>query len=541
MMRHGSLSLLASGWLMSLGAGTIAALRTNPGGGLRHGEEEVFHNPFGAGNNHENRDQIPIPIGHPSESHEEGRMLFNIPSILEEAVADHDGNNFGASEDIGPWEGLHSGPTDRVVGGSQANVQQPWFGLTMTANNGSYYRGPCGATLISRRWAVTAAHCLSNNRKNDMIDRIDAIYVGAYSPWQADRFGNGNGGKPYEIIRIKSWHEHPYHMPGPASQHDIALLELERDVSYNFPGFYHMNLPCPNFQAYLQPYQDATIYGFGDTSYGGSNSKVIKQANVRYEPWNSCHSKMRKWGLSPDMICFGGDGYTDACSGDSGGPVIARNTLAGVTSWGYRCAAPGYPGVYSNVEVHLDWINLVTGGVGTNRCFSNGYQSGGYQSGGYQSYQMGRLSKKPTSDPAGEAITGEDIDDSPNTYTLPPTSSPPTPSPTTEAPTEAPTDAPTEAPTYPPTVPPTDVPTAPWWTPPTEPIISVRSINCVDEEGAVAYVKPNGKKKWQNCFDIGSNPDRLNSICDCFQRDGNTVLNSKVSDFCPKTCGVKEC
>ncbi len=69
--------------------------------------------------------------------------------------------------------------------------------------------------------------------------------------------------------------------------------------------------------------------------------------------------------LDPDsvinrrVICAGGD-RADACTGDSGGPLMALRrggwTLVGVTSYGVGCANQRFPGVYFSVAKYARWI-----------------------------------------------------------------------------------------------------------------------------------------------------------------------------------------
>jgi secreted trypsin-like serine protease len=60
------------------------------------------------------------------------------------------------------------------------------------------------------------------------------------------------------------------------------------------------------------------------------------------------------------MICAGND-EADACSGDSGSPLLWLNSdlrwmVGGVVSFGPSSCGNKAPGVYAKVETSLDWI-----------------------------------------------------------------------------------------------------------------------------------------------------------------------------------------
>ncbi|XP_070554603.1 anionic trypsin-like [Ptychodera flava] len=71
--------------------------------------------------------------------------------------------------------------------------------------------------------------------------------------------------------------------------------------------------------------------------------------------------------ITETMLCAGYfAGGIDACQGDSGGPLVCMHQndetmdghwyLTGVVSWGYGCAGEGLPGIYSNFNLYIDWL-----------------------------------------------------------------------------------------------------------------------------------------------------------------------------------------
>lgn len=52
-----------------------------------------------------------------------------------------------------------------------------------------------------------------------------------------------------------------------------------------------------------------------------------------------------------ELTCF-----FNLIEGDSGGPIICEAVLRGITSHGYKCGEPNFPGVYMDVSYYYDWI-----------------------------------------------------------------------------------------------------------------------------------------------------------------------------------------
>ena len=102
--------------------------------------------------------------------------------------------------------------------------------------------------------------------------------------------------------------------------------------------------------------------GWGVLHDGDNTSPVnLQGATVKLIDKEEC---VESYGsaITERMFCAGVDGGgVDSCQSDSGGPLQVDGILAGIVSYGFGCALPDSPGVYTNVSVVLDFINEITG------------------------------------------------------------------------------------------------------------------------------------------------------------------------------------
>lgn len=112
---------------------------------------------------------------------------------------------------------------------------------------------------------------------------------------------------------------------------------------------------------------DAYISGWGRECFGCPMSDTLQAASVRVlsagDGSPPCAPEYAEGYESDHMMCAGcAAGGIDTCQADSGGPltVLASDgrtpLVAGMTSWGWGCAQPGWPGVYTRLERFSDWI-----------------------------------------------------------------------------------------------------------------------------------------------------------------------------------------
>ncbi|KAK9881050.1 hypothetical protein WA026_014394 [Henosepilachna vigintioctopunctata] len=254
---------------------------------------------------------------------------------------------------------------NRIYGGVEADLDEfPWMALVRYQQNGGNLIYGCGGSLIHSRFVLTAGHCLDTIvMKSKGLAKIHRIVLGEYDIRnKTDCFYNKYGtdcADPVQEIQVESTKIHPGYMSGYAD-HDIGIVKLMWKVGFT-DYIRPICLPSANLQ--LTKKDIYMISGWGKTPEE-KGSPVKRKARIEIVEREKCN-EFAEAPLDNSKICAGGTGDgVDACSGDSGGPLMLGrnlnnnyiNFVIGIVSYGFGRTCGERPGVYTYVPYYVEWI-----------------------------------------------------------------------------------------------------------------------------------------------------------------------------------------
>jgi hypothetical protein len=135
-------------------------------------------------------------------------------------------------------------------------------------------------------------------------------------------------------------------------RNDLAVLRLHARVNTTVYRPVALNTLPANEAAQSV----ATALGYGATVLGGPLLGALKQVSLSLWTLASCNSAPLGVAITGDSLCAGSN-TVGVCTGDGGAPLVrvvsGVATLLGMfsfTVWPGKCAATGYPAVFSRVS-----------------------------------------------------------------------------------------------------------------------------------------------------------------------------------------------
>ncbi|XP_023319175.1 transmembrane protease serine 11D-like, partial [Trichogramma pretiosum] len=213
--------------------------------------------------------------------------------------------------------------------------EYPYHGALM--RSGAYW---CGASLVSARHVLTAAHCVK--------DLVDVGWPGGAKPRVKLGSTSLETSRVHEVSRISYHRDYdPVWLLA-----DIAVVTLSEPVVFS-RRVRPIDLPKP-FEE-LPPGRRLIVTGYGRDDRSRARSVRLKPLATRLIGNEQCS---KDWFVTPSKLCtLRGPNNYGTCTGDSGGPLASsdKRVIYGVVSSGAACPT-AQPDVYTKVSHFVAYV-----------------------------------------------------------------------------------------------------------------------------------------------------------------------------------------
>ncbi|ALC45515.1 CG3505, partial [Drosophila busckii] len=239
----------------------------------------------------------------------------------------------------------------------------PWMALIEYTKPDQEKLHACGGVLISDRYVLTAAHCVSGHSISSMGWQVRNVRLGEWDTLTNPDCQVSKTSKqpdcapPHQDVAVEEIIVHPvYNKDGKSQTNDIALIRLRNPAQLND---YVQPICLPNKQVRADELEDLV------TEVGGwqtTSSTRMQKSEVIITSIENCQRQYAQQNVQilASQLC--GAAKSNECRGNSGGPLmLLKNNvylLGGIMSFGpIPCPSPGWPDIYTRVASYIDWIH----------------------------------------------------------------------------------------------------------------------------------------------------------------------------------------
>ncbi|KAG7209472.1 hypothetical protein KM043_015559 [Ampulex compressa] len=219
-------------------------------------------------------------------------------------------------------------PSPRIVGGTDAPDGKYPYQVSLQ----SYGQHFCGGSIISKRYILTAAHCIVSKRVMDVTVVAGTNYLNM----------------PGASYAVESLLPHSGYNSIDAAN-DIGLIRVANDIRFT-EKVQPIRYALKNDVKAGAP---AVITGWGRLSARGKIPNAMQEIVLSIFSPSVCRLYYRQ--VKSTNICTLTRVGEGVCSGDSGGPLVSNDIQIGIVSFGRPCAI-GHPDVYTRVSSYKQWI-----------------------------------------------------------------------------------------------------------------------------------------------------------------------------------------
>lgn len=189
----------------------------------------------------------------------------------------------------------------RIVNGSNAAIGQ--FPYQVSLRELPFKHHFCGGSIITNRWILTAAHCMSNHATYEIIATVGSVEL-------------SGGGVEYEISEKRLHSEYVADQLG----HDIALLRTVNVIVFN-NLVRSIALPIEDTRAQVP----AIISGWGRVDVNDITlPNHLQYRDTTIISSESCRSQLPNAVADFDELICHWNGFGGACHGDSGKSTLRQ-------------------------------------------------------------------------------------------------------------------------------------------------------------------------------------------------------------------------